>query len=154
MERFERICQSCSWVKSLEKFVRNINSKDGYSNTCLACANKVTRKKYYKQREIINKLKSFPCIDCKGIFNSWQMDFDHIPGKNKKASISQMVGEGYSNAEIQKEIDKCDLICANCHRNRTHFRKTVEYKATHFVPKSMSYGKPVDGLKDAFDNLE
>jgi hypothetical protein len=34
-------------------------------------------------------------------------------------AISEMVAGGYPIATIQKEIDKCDVLCANCHRKKT-----------------------------------
>lgn len=49
------------------------------------------------------------------------MDFDHCRGK-KLSNINAMVRNGVSFDTLKKEIDKCDLVCANCHRNRTHSR--------------------------------
>jgi hypothetical protein len=71
-------------------------------------------------REFIKELKEkTPCVDCKGNFPSCAMDFDHL-SDDKSYSIGWMVQQGYSIAAIQLEIDKCELVCANCHRIRTH----------------------------------
>jgi len=58
-----------------------------------------------------------PCMDCKQLLNPWQMDFDHRNAKTKLNSVSQMKDK--SKTLILAEIAKCDLICSNCHRNRT-----------------------------------
>jgi hypothetical protein len=34
-----------------------------------------------------------------------------------------MVHDGFSWAAIKKEIAKCDVVCSNCHRVRTHIRR-------------------------------
>jgi hypothetical protein len=63
------------------------------------------------------------CVDC-GINNHIILDFDHI--KNKKYNISRMIHDGFSWAAIKKEISKCEVVCANCHRIRTHNRLTTK----------------------------
>lgn len=47
------------------------------------------------------------------------MDFDHVRGE-KVADLSTMVNQCTTVAAIDAEIAKCDLVCANCHRIRTH----------------------------------
>lgn len=75
-----------------------------------------------KAREFVIALKtSTPCADCGGFFHHVAMDFDHVRGKKFKA-VAQMVGAAYPVANIAKEVAKCDLVCANCHRIRTWTR--------------------------------
>lgn len=64
----------------------------------------------------INELKKAPCLDCKNIFPPECMDFDHVRG-TKKFNIGQTSCRKW--ADVLKEIDKCDLVCSNCHRIRT-----------------------------------
>jgi hypothetical protein len=49
------------------------------------------------------------------------MDFDHRG--NKKFMISGAWQLRPWN-EVVAEIEKCDVVCANCHRERTHGRKS------------------------------
>jgi len=61
------------------------------------------------------------CADCKEKYPYWMLDFDHIRDKSFTISNHRM-----STAKIdiiKKEIEKCEVVCANCHRNRTHFRQ-------------------------------
>jgi hypothetical protein len=48
------------------------------------------------------------------------MDFDHIEG-NKVASVSRLMN-ARKIEQTRKETLKCDVVCANCHRERTHRR--------------------------------
>jgi hypothetical protein len=71
-----------------------------------------------KRRSLINALKNKPCIDCRGWFSPWQMDFDHLDSNSKVCNVSQIK----SVKRLIEESKKCDLVCANCHRERTHNR--------------------------------
>jgi hypothetical protein len=76
-------------------------------------------------RKELDELKSKPCVDCGGMFPPWIMEFDHVPDRGKKvANISCIAGSSkMTSSSIQRELEKCDLVCANCHRTRMHFRK-------------------------------
>ena len=79
-------------------------------------------KQLFKQRLIDIKTKS-GCVDC-GETNHVVLDFDHL--KDKKYNISRMIHDGFSWAAIKKEMAKCEVVCANCHRIRTHNRLTKD----------------------------
>ena len=64
-----------------------------------------------------------PCMDCGNNFPACCMDFDHRPEENKVACVGRLVFSG-SLADVEAEIAKCDLVCANCHRIRTRDRKS------------------------------
>lgn len=66
-----------------------------------------------------------PCLDCGTVFPYYVMDFDHVRGV-KRANISTMVSRGRSLVTIGREIAKCDLVCANCHRRRTFLSQNPE----------------------------
>lgn len=68
----------------------------------------------------MREYKTQPCNDCGHMYPYYVMDFDHVRGVKRKA-ISDMC---YINLnDVFEEIQKCDLVCANCHRERTHQRK-------------------------------
>lgn len=78
------------------------------------------RERRRERRAFIQKYKSHPCADCGGVFDPVCMDFDHRPGETKRFSIAESLNSPL--AEIMDEIAKCDVVCANCHRLRTHSR--------------------------------
>lgn len=80
------------------------------------------RKAQNRNREYLRRIKeSKPCHDCGVSYPYFVMDFDHCSGV-KDSDVSRMILGRFSLARIQKEIDKCELVCANCHRFRTHRR--------------------------------
>ena len=74
-------------------------------------------------RDIIAALKAEPCADCGQRFPAVCMDFDHVDPETKSFGIARAVGDDYSLQRILDEIEKCELVCANCHRIRTASRK-------------------------------
>lgn len=69
-------------------------------------------------RALIIEQKSKPCADCKKPYPYYVMDFDHCRGMKVK-EVSKFSKSGRSLETLKKEIAKCDVVCANCHRKRT-----------------------------------
>ncbi len=71
-----------------------------------------------KKKRLIREAKNVPCADCGEKYPPCVMDFDHRRAEEKNFSIGPSVtNKGFS--EIMAEIEKCDVVCANCHRLRT-----------------------------------
>lgn len=77
------------------------------------------KRQHRKLRSIVNGAKNGPCLDCGRAYPPYVMDFDHRDPSTKIAKVSAMVYKG-SEPLLRAEIAKCDLICSNCHRIRTH----------------------------------
>ncbi len=75
----------------------------------------VKRKKKLKDwfKEYKNTLK---CKNCKENHPSC-LEFHHI-GDDKEHHVGRMPNEGYSVKRILEEIEKCEVLCANCHRKK------------------------------------
>lgn len=76
---------------------------------------------------MIEYLGRHPCSDC-GESDPRVLDFDHLPMQAKRFEISRAVNASTRSwAAILREIAKCEVVCANCHRRRTaqrgRFRK-------------------------------
>ena len=59
------------------------------------------------------------CVDC-GENDPIVLEFDHRDLKDKFKSIAKMLSGHYSWRSLEKEISKCDIRCANCHRKKTY----------------------------------
>lgn len=137
-------CPKCQLEKPLTEFYQRKKHRTGeYYEKCKDCMKNRGRKYYHQNHERQLKLASVrkekykeerrkliaqfkkdkPCMDCGKMYSPWIMDFDHREGEIKISSISSMVIWRTSNIEkIKLEIAKCDLVCSNCHRQRTHDR--------------------------------
>lgn len=81
--------------------------------------NKLSRER--NKKYIQDYLLSHPCVDC-GNSNIIVLEFDHITN-DKKLDISNMSQHAYSIESLRKEIEKCEVRCANCHRIVTYNRR-------------------------------
>jgi hypothetical protein len=139
---FDKTCSICKQIKSTMEFPKDLKTKDGFRYQCKECYNYYKKQKYkndpngsiknYQRTQVIRKrnrlfiynyLQNKKCVDC--VESRWQvLDFDHVkPGKI--SNISDMVHNGFSIKNLQKEIDKCEIRCANCHRMKTFIQ--LEY---------------------------
>lgn len=83
---------------------------------------KWSRDSYDRRKAWRDSLKEGqPCVDCGQVFPPCCMDWDHVRGE-KCFNVSQAAI--FKSKEVTlREISKCELVCANCHRIRTHRRK-------------------------------
>jgi soluble cytochrome b562 len=88
-------------------------------------ANKVKyleRNKRYRRsiQGFVHTLKeSSACVDCKIKYPYYVMDFDHLG--DKLDGVNYLMATGRIGA-LKREIKKCEVVCANCHRKRTYQR--------------------------------
>lgn len=75
------------------------------------------RKDVEEKRAYVKKVKDVPCADCGIKYPSYVMDFDHLNPEEKEGRISYLVHLSWKR--LKKEIDKCEVVCSNCHRIRT-----------------------------------
>jgi hypothetical protein len=80
-----------------------------------------------KIRKYIQEYKSNQiCADCKENYPYWILDFDHLD--NKKFNIGTYKNNTISLRRVKDEIKKCEVVCSNCHRNRTFQRRLKDAK--------------------------
>lgn len=77
-------------------------------------------------KAMVDDLKDNPCVDCGVEYpgEPYLLDYDHVRGE-KIQSISKAITLAWSVERVLKEIDKCELVCAICHRRRTHTRSVA-----------------------------
>ena len=60
------------------------------------------------------------------------LEFDHLPEHKKLFTIGGRRARDFTIQQLIEEIAKCDIVCSNCHKNRTYWRqnKNGEYADT------------------------
>jgi hypothetical protein len=81
----------------------------------------VAKQKAYLSKYIQELKSKTPCMDCKINYPYYVMDFDHVRGRKHK-NVMELIPT-LSKKKIDEEIAKCEIVCSNCHRIRTHQRK-------------------------------
>ncbi len=118
-------CKKDVPIELMTKSYTTPKSKDGYTNQCLKCR-KIKSNVYKKRsranggtpyeklrRKIIENVKGVnPCFRCgHGIFCS--LDFHHVDPETKIFRVGNYLE--HTPDDIAAEIEKCVLICKNCH---------------------------------------
>jgi len=132
----EKICTGCKGSLCIDEYPV-VNKKTGKrSSMCLNCKREYDREYHTKNKEkrnerkriserkrrkrnrkfVIDYLKQNSCTDCSED-DYIVLEFDHR--EDKEFNIADAVRGSYSLTKIKKEIEKCDVVCANCHRRRT-----------------------------------
>ena len=126
-------CTKCKWMRPESEYCKYYRNKDGLRSQCKVCdkeydqANKEhrnkrkNRNKKLKRKELYTKLMDYikdkPC-PC-GESDFVVMEFDHRDMSSKEFNISEAMTKCYSWEKILRELEKCDPLCANCHRRKT-----------------------------------
>lgn len=132
-----RTCNTCQVAQPVNQFAMKNVRTSARSTKCKACQRAYSRQHYRENRRLYldkagkrNALErdrlaavlleyfgAHPCVDC-GTADVTVLEFDHRDGTVKIATINALVRDSRLR-ELEAEIAKCDVRCANCHRRRT-----------------------------------
>lgn len=74
------------------------------------------------QNELLDRIRALPCADCRRTYPTCVMEFDHREPSLKLGMLSVMAGRVRIRTLLE-EIAKCDIVCSNCHRDRSFRRR-------------------------------
>ena len=140
-----KTCSGCKRRLDASAFYGNKSRSDGLSALCRECSRSYDRKrqrgfsvevvakrnqlaKVRRERnsKFLAEVCDVPCMDCGNRFPAVCMDFDHVRGEKKDVVSRLACAKAASIKRLKEEIAKCDIVCSNCHRIRTHItRKKV-----------------------------
>lgn len=127
------MCLGCNTERPTSEFHRETKRKDGLATQCKICRHAHYLRSYDRRKpmirasaasirkrntEVVNKAKDVPCADCGIKYPSYVMDFDHLDPALKIKNVSLL--KAHSLEKLYAEIAKCEVVCSNCHRIRTH----------------------------------
>ena len=127
-----KVCNECRKIKLLSEYHLNKRLVGGVVGTCKKCRSSYNKrwrqntstdyrevansKNRDKKQKLVN-LFGNKCLDCQATFPLCVYDFHHLDPTIKDREISYLIR---SPEKLMKEIDKCVMLCANCHRIRHH----------------------------------
>lgn len=132
-----KICTKCGLEKPIEEFVTKTKSKDGHGSVCKDCHKQQCLDYYYKNKQVIrnnankylNKIKDYideykscGCIMC-GEKDPACLDLHHL--ENKDFTISHEMRNKSFDA-IKVEVNKCVVLCSNCHRKVHRYNLNID----------------------------
>lgn len=129
-----KTCKVCQEEVALTEFATM--GKPGYrAPTCNSCRSAQRRERARRNKALAIEYKGGKCNDCSQVVHQAAFEFHHLDPstKAKKSATSKVRKEpthflfdGVNGLSIEAEIelDKCVLLCANCHRVR-HFSDLI-----------------------------
>lgn len=106
-----KTCTICNQTKELSEFYSHPHTKDGRGSRCKVCETIYKYEARRKKKQLLVEYLGGKCVRCGYNKNIAALDFHHINGKD--FAISE---KDYSFEKMKKEVSKCELLCANCHR--------------------------------------
>ena len=119
-----KICTDCKQEKELVEFYNSKTHSQGKMCYCKSCFNIRCQKRWVNRKIKAVKYKGSECVDCKlHLSNSHYsvFDFHHINSIQKDYDWNKLRLRSWQS--ITDELDKCILLCANCHRIRHSFNE-------------------------------
>lgn len=149
-----KCCSKCKKELSITEFRWRNKLKGKLHSQCKECERKADKERYanslqrrenvlataHYQRDrnlnIVNQYKSLGCAKCKEN-RIYLMEFHHKNPSEKENTIAHMI-KSSSEEKLINELNKCVVLCANCHREFHHFERInnislEEYLSEQFI---------------------
>lgn len=134
-----RTCNKCKIEKPIAEFSWKLKARGIRLASCKACHSAYTKRWYKrnKKRQVANAAKNNrryrkekrakfflwlaerECVVCKES-DMRVLEMHHRDPKEKEFTPLRMIERGWAWSKIILELEKCDVLCANCHK-REHF---------------------------------
>lgn len=131
-----KICSKCSQSKTRDQFYKHSTRKDGLQPACKSCMKICNRHSRIKKSEHYRNVKLQREQKKRKMFTAWKaqqkclicfetddccLELHHLDPREKDVTISNVV-RSWSWNRLQKEIQKCTILCSNCHK-KVHANK-------------------------------
>lgn len=122
------VCANCHRARTYASFMAGTIRSVWFTRRAVGgtqeqrrCRDKWTRTRS-EQADLLRAFRQGPCFDCARAFDWFVMEFDHRDASTKLGNVPQLAGR-VSLRRLLEELEKCDIVCANCHRVRTYVRR-------------------------------
>lgn len=150
-----KICSKCKIEKSISNFRWRNKAKGSLHSQCKDCEKErdkihyresKTRREaifqtasFQKKRNIliVEKAKECGCKKC-GEKRSYVLDFHHRNPEEKIANINHLL-KSASEEKLLEEIEKCDVLCSNCHREFHYLNVLLDISYEDYINALVAY---------------
>lgn len=116
-----KICTKCGKELPIEEFNWKNKAQGIRRSECKYCHSNYMKNRYrQKKNEIQDLKKGIKCIKCGYNKCGASLEFHHINPEEKDEKVARMLTNNYNLDIVKKEIEKCVVLCANCH-HEFHF---------------------------------
>jgi hypothetical protein len=109
-------CIRCKESKPLNEFYHKPGKNPRTQSYCKTCFNNYTTTRFRARKKQAVAYMGSRCVDCGGTFPYYVYDFHHLDPTRKEVQFNSLRRRSWE--KIKAELDKCILLCANCHRIR------------------------------------
>lgn len=132
-------CPNCNLDKPLSEFSKSKRTKDGHDYRCKLCQNasnkswmarnweKKIQQQGERRRALSEQLSSYKAergCTCCTEDDPVCLELHHLDPTQKEINPADMAGSGWSWERMLTEIEKCVILCSNCHK-KVHANKLV-----------------------------
>ena len=138
----KKICNKCNKNKSIDNFPFKNKEKNIKHNSCVECWKQIRKESYEKNKSVtlkrnkknVSKTREWyhaykstlKCSQCSESHPAC-LEFHHRDSKTKDKEVSMMLQSTISKEKLMKEIEKCDVLCSNCHKKH-HYNERMNKK--------------------------
>jgi len=108
-------CAKCDTPKRLEEFYPPYGKKKKVHSYCIECQQNKNRERVRDLKRLCVLYKGSKCVLCGYHRCIEALEFHHRNPNEKDFQVSKVRYKSFDE-NIKNELDKCDLVCANCHR--------------------------------------
>lgn len=136
-------CNKCKQDKNLYEFAKNKSQPDGIQSICKECRisydKKTNSNKILKIKNILSDFRrelGGKCVKCNEN-REHLLDFHHIKPEEKEDVIANILSwNGIGKNSIKKardEMNKCILLCSNCHRDFHYLERNKNININQYL---------------------
>jgi hypothetical protein len=109
-----KTCTKCNETKGLDAFYKRIDLS--LKSICKKCCNRYSTDRWRQRKLKAIEYKGGKCLSCG--YNKYPdvLEFHHRDPIEKEFEWKKLRKRNWES--VLKELDKCDMLCANCHRER------------------------------------
>lgn len=119
IDKNEKYCPKCKQIKNKIDFYKKAKNSNVLQTYCKICNNNDVKKRAKEIKLKMLEYKGNKCVDCKLHINNTKacvFDFHHLNPLEKDINYDIIRWKNWKL--ITKELDKCIILCSNCHRIR------------------------------------